>query len=415
LQLSEPVYRIAVLSMHTCPRGKTGSRDTGGMNVYIREISLQLGEMGHRVDIFTRDSGTAVKAVQPLGKNVRLVHIKAGPKKELPKEELNTYVERFSSEIEGFRRLHNLNYDLVFSNYWLSGLVGEYLQDWWEAAHVLMYHTLGEVKNRVCLKEQEPLIRLYSEKSLLEKCHLVLLPSWREKENFLEYFDPEAHHKVRVVPCGVDLESFRPMEKERAKKMLNLKASPLVLYVGRLEPVKGLERLIEALKYFPPQKRPSLIILGEGNENSTYSEELKEKCKELSLENYVHFRGRIEHENTPYYYNAADVTVVSSYYESFGMVVLEALSCGTPVVSTDVGDVRRIIKQGKTGFVLDKASAREMAQKLHLMISREEKLSPAAIRQTVASFHWQNISRALLREFNQAVKINEDMKGVSQD
>lgn len=391
-------YRVAVLSMHSCPLGGAGSRDTGGMNVYLSEITRRLGEMGYGVDVFTRDKGAAEKVVRPLGRNVRLVHIKTGPREDIPKEELHDHVERFAAEIEGFRRLHRLEYQLIFSNYWLSGLSGNYLQSWWKAAHILMYHTLGEIKNRSGSGEKEPSIRLSSEKNLMTKSHLILAPSHREKEFMLQQFGPPYYHKIRVVPCGVNLNQFRPGDKWKARSRIGMEDihSPLVLYVGRLEPVKGLERLLEALTWFTIEERPCLVVVGGDiyDNRDSYTRELWKKCRNLSLESHVKFAGRVERELVSYYYNAADLTAVSSYYESFGMVALESLACGTPVITTDVGDLKKIVKQGETGYVLSQGSPREIAGKTHQLLAREM-FEPEEVRKTVTSYDWQEIARLM--------------------
>ncbi len=398
-----------MLSFHTCPLGKAGSRDTGGMSVYLREVSRCLGDLGFLVDLFTRDRGKVKEGVKFLGQNTRLVHLKAGPGEPLSKEELYAHTRAFALEVEEFRRRNGLRYDLIYSNYWLSGVTGLYLQEWWNSVHALMYHTLGELKNRALKeirvqgKEREPRIRLRWEEELFHRCHLVVAPTGREKELMERQFGAEGSTPVRVIPCGVDMNHFRPMDKNEARQSLGVEQAPAILTVGRADPVKGTERLLESLSLLPREKRPYLLVVGGEENGSPYRDKLMRRVEELSLAERVLFKGVVGPELMPYYYNSADLCVVASYYESFGLVALESLACGTPVLATDVGGMREIINGEEGGHVLEEGTPEEMARAMETYMNRNGPNQTYNVRRSVVPYRWPRVARLLAGAFEEAV------------
>lgn len=403
--------RVAILCVHSSPLGKAGTQDTGGMNVYIKEIAECLGKQNLMVDIFTRDAGVVNSTVVPLASNVRLVHIKAGPRRPVTKKDLYHYVHQFAREVEGFRKLHGLGYQIIFSHYWISGATGEHLQHWWKTAHVLMFHTLGAQKERVAAGEKDASHRIITEKQLSHNCHRIIASSEKEKIFILDnYLVPSSN--LGMVPCGVNLEKFFPIEKSRARKYLGLKYHPLILFVGRMEPEKGLELLLDALSTFPSGQRPTLIIVGGDQGIATpYQEQVHQKCQEMSLEESVSFQSSVDHEVLKYYYNAADLCVVPSYYESFGMVALEALACGTPVVAADVGALSEIIEEGKTGYVVPVGDLENIASAIKMTLNGNIENCPFAIRRRVAAYDWEIIASKLINEFS-IVKEGRRIRGL---
>jgi len=391
--------RIAVLSMHTCPLGKAGTRDTGGMNIYIKEVTRFLGSLGIKVDVFTRDSGTAEKNVVSLGKNARLIYLKAGPREAVSKKDLYALTYSFAREVEGFRRLHGLEYRHIFSHYWLSGVAGSYLQQWWESGHLLMYHTLGAVKEKLETGERDSSRRVSTEASLAHSCHRVIAPTEKEKQLIAGYYRLKPS-QIGVVPCGVNLKRFFPMEQENARDYLGIKDGLVALFAGRLEPEKGLEFLLQALASLSPGERPLLLVLGgSSRDNNDYRDKMRKKSRELCLENRVRFQESVDQKELRYYYNAADLCVVPSYYESFGMVALEALACGTPVVATRVGALSSLIQPGKTGYVVQVGDVEGMAAGINKVLSGRREQDPFSIRQTAGIYDWTQIAVRLKQEF----------------
>ncbi len=392
--------RIAMLSVHSCPVGTLGAKDTGGMSVYIVELARELGKQGHLVDVYTRVHDPRDHQIYELGKNARLIHLRAGGDEEINKLAVYSYLPDFACNLEDFRKRNNLQYDLVFSHYWLSGWVGEYLQQWWHIPHIIMFHTLGAVKNTFGLGEDEPELRIETEKDLARNCHHIIAPTQKEREELVLHYGalPE---RISVVPCGVDLELFQPVDKEITKQELGFGDDKIILFVGRIEPLKGIEQLLKAMPYLQNSQGLRLVIIGGDERSREEMEKLQRLAVELNIEDSVIFLGLMKQEQLPYFYNAADVCVIPSYYESFGLVVLESLACGTPVVATDVGDFKRIIRQGRTGYVVADNEPRCLAEKIDLLLSRPnpDKNSVRSIRASVSKFGWENIAKEIVREF----------------
>ena len=237
--------KIAVLSLHSCPRGKLGGKDTGGMNVYIQETSKELGKRGHSVDIFTRTHQPEHPQTMEIGENVRLIHIATGLKEEIPKVAFYSYLQDFMCGIENYRNSGDVHYDLIHSHYWLSGLTGIQLKKWWHVPHIVMFHTLAAVKNDSGLGSNEPELRIENEKDLVQKCDRIIAVTSREKNELIRYYGAP-HQSITIIPCGVNLDMFKPANKDKARQKLGLDHQRLLLYVGRLEPLKGLDKLLMA-------------------------------------------------------------------------------------------------------------------------------------------------------------------------
>lgn len=397
--------RIAMLSAHSCPVGKLGTRDTGGMSVYIRELACELGKLGHSVDIYTRVHDPRDREIYELGPNARLIHLRAGDDDEIDKLAVYSHLPDFADNLEAFRKLSNLRYDLIFSHYWLSALVGAHLQRLWDVPHVTMFHTLGAVKNAVreeacvALGEDEPALRIEAERDLVQSCHRIIASTETGKGELVRYYDASPD-KISVVPCGVNLEQFRLVDKAQARWHLGLDHERIALFVGRMDPLKGLDKLITALSYLGDIQGLRLVVIGGDEHNGHEIEQLRKLARDLEVQGSVSFLGLVKHEQLPYYYNAADICVIPSYYESFGLVALESLACGTPVLATDVGSHRYIIREGETGYVMADNDPRRIADRMALLLSRAgtPESTSQAIRATVEGFAWSNIAEAISKD-----------------
>ncbi len=390
--------RIAMLSVHSCPLGNLGAKDTGGMSVYIRELASELGKQGHLVDVYTRVHDPKDPQIMNLGQNAQLIHLRAG-EEEINKLAMYSYLPDFACNLENFRKDNGRRYDLVFSHYWLSGWVGKYLQRWWDVPHIIMFHTLGAVKNTFGIGEDEAELRIETERDLARNCHRIITPTKREKEDLILHYNAPPE-RIGIVPCGVNLELFQPVDKKSARQKLGFTDDKIILFVGRIDPLKGIDQLIKAMTYLPNAQGLRLLIIG-GDEYSQYEiGQLQKLCRDLKLQDSVTFLGLIKHEQMPYFYSAADVCVVPSYYESFGLVALESLACGTPVVATDVGDLRSVILEGETGYVVGENTPTLLADKVSLLLSKPSAGQSYAlsIRASVNRFSWQNIAKAIIGE-----------------
>ncbi len=391
--------RIAMLSAHSCPVGKLGAKDTGGMSVYVLELARELGKCGHLVDIYTRVHDPKDKQIYELGHNIRLIHLKAGRNGEMHKLAVYPHLPDFAGKLENFRERNRLKYDLVYSHYWLSAWVGRFLQGWWDVPHIIMFHTLGAIKNAIGIGEAEPELRIETERYLVKNCHRIIAATGKEKEDLILHYGalPET---ISVIPCGVNLDLFQPVDREAARQQLGLNGNKNILFVGRLEPLKGIDKLLMAMTYLENREGTRLLVIG-GDGNSQYEiERLQRLSRELHIQDSVIFLGLIKQEKLPLYYSAADVCVVPSYYESFGLVALESLACGTPVVATDVGSAKRVIRQGETGYVVADNFPYRLAQKISLLLSKPEigAESIGLMRASVARFSWSRIAERMVRE-----------------
>jgi len=396
--------KIAMLSIHSSPIGDLGTRDTGGMSVYIREMAKELGKKGHHIDIFTQHNVGKLDPVVHLYDNVRLVHLLGRTRENIAKSSLYDVLPQLFSELESFRIKENITYDIIHSHYWLSGVLGLKLQSSWNAYHLITYHTIGAVKNLTCPTESAAELRLTNEKKLAMLCDQIVLPTQKEKEDIIQYYHAPVD-KIRIVPCGVNLELFKPMDKLSIRRHLAFHADDLiVLYVGRYTPIKGLDRLFKIFRYLTHLPHLRLVMVGGDGEHSPMFRQLQSMAKALHIENRLVFAGRVDQETLPEYYSAADVLAVPSYYESFGLVALEALACGTPVVTTLVGAMEEIVKDGVTGYVAKDTDPQHYARLIETILLKQQQnsLSLSKIRSSVAEYTWTRSASLLLEAYRSA-------------
>ncbi len=390
--------KIAMLSAHSCPVGDLGARDTGGMSVYIRELARELGQQGHTVDIFTRVHDPNDPRMEELAEGVRLIHLRAGKEAKIQKMDVYFSLPEFTFNLEKFWEDNGLSYDVVFSHYWMSALVGKYLQEKRRVPYITMYHTLGAIKNDIGIGENEPELRIVSERETMLDCRRVIVATEKEKRDLARCYGVPGE-KIGVVPCGVNMGLFRPVDKKDARQKLGLTDEKIILFVGRIDPLKGIDRLIQTLPLLKNDGNLKLIIVG-GDENSRSAvAELQKLAAGLDVQEWVRFQGMVKQEQLPYYYSAADVCVVPSYYESFGLVALESLACGTPVVAADVGDLKNIIRQGETGYVTSDNSPENLTAGISSVLSMPgDEESALSIRASVTRFDWSQIAEKIAGE-----------------
>ncbi|MEJ2656195.1 MAG: glycosyltransferase [Desulfobacterales bacterium] len=399
---------IAMLSIHSSPIGALGTQDTGGMSVYVRETAKELGRKGHHIDIFTQHSAGTNDPVIPLYDNVRLIRLPGGTYRNIAKSALYEALPKLFNDLESFRIKENIAYDIIHSHYWLSGVLGLKLRPSWNAYHLITYHTIAAVKNFTCPTEHTSKLRLENEKRLAKQCDRMIVPTQKDKEYLIRYYDAPCDN-IRIVPCGVDFNRFKPLNAGSARRKLGFAPDDLiVLYVGRYAPVKGLDRLVEIVSCLIHLSRLRLVMVGGDGMESPMVQQLQSKAKTLHIENRLMFAGRVNQETLPQYYSAADVTVVPSYYESFGLVALEALACGTPVVTTSVGAMEEIVKDGITGYVVKDPNPRHFSRHIENVLSKQRQngTSPSQIRSSVLEYTWTR-SAGLLLDAYRSVSANK--------
>ena len=392
--------KIAMLSVHSCPVGKLGSKDTGGMSVYIRELARELGRRGHTVDIYTRAHDPVEQRMVQLGDNARVIHLQAGEVEPIDKLSVYSYLEDFACSLEDFRAKNGLRYDLIHSHYWLSGWVGRRIQRWWNAPHIIMFHTLGAIKNAVGVGEREPALRIMAERELVRDCHRIITATEKGKEELVSYYSASPE-KISAIPCGVNLELFRHLNKEDARKNLGFNGDKIMLFVGRIDPLKGIDRLLTALPMLGTIQNLKLLVIGGDKNSQPELERLQRLSRSLHIKDSVTFAGIVDQKELPLYYSAADVCVIPSYYESFGLVALESLACGTPIVATRVGGMESVINQGQNGYMVEDNTPLHLADRIAALFSQKEAgiKPPDSIRASVDGFSWANTAEAMIPEY----------------
>ncbi|MGD0235741.1 MAG: glycosyltransferase [Syntrophorhabdales bacterium] len=393
-----------MLSVHSCPLGKVGGENTGGMSVYIREFARELGRRGHLVDIYTRIHEPIHDQVVEIEQNVRLIHLKAGGEK-IQKSAIYYHLADFGHDLENFRKQNGLQYDLIHSHYWLSGLAGKRVQQRWGIPHIMGFHTLGAVKNAIGIGEDEPKLRINAEKELVKDCHRIIASTKKEKEDLIYYYDA-APETISVIPCGVNLDLFRPIKREIARCHLGLNGESIILFVGRIVPLKGIDNLLKAMAYMERKRRIKLVVIGGDEHSQAEMQRLENLSQSLKIDESVSFLGLVKQEMLPFFYSAADVCVVPSYYESFGLVVLESLACGTPVVATKVGGAESVIRHGETGYVVIDNDPYRLADKIALFLSTPNGniAFVDSVRASVTKYDWSNITEAMIEEYQSVLR-----------
>jgi D-inositol-3-phosphate glycosyltransferase len=392
------MYRVAIISYHTCPVAPLGGPETGGLNVYVRELSRELAERGHHVDVFTRRAGD-VPAAEPAlvdgSPHARLMHIDAGPAKYVEKALLPEYLDQFEQGILAFAAREGVTYDIVHSHYWLSGLVGERLKARWGVPHMTMFHTLAEVKSRSRISEWEPDVRIESEHAIVQAADCIIAAGTDERDLLVRLYDANAE-RIAVVPCGVNLDLFQPVEQEEARRALSIaEHERILLFVGRVEPLKGIDILLGAAAELAVEH--DCIVMVVGGDNTAMQGEmsyLRTLAKRLGIADRVRFLGAVDHQKLPLYYSAADVCVVPSFYESFGLVALEAMACGTPVVASRVGGLAGTVRDGETGYLIPWRCPEPFAERIELLLGNEElrRAFGRTAREAVERFRWSNVA-----------------------
>lgn len=387
------------------------------MNVYVRELTRQLGQMGIHVDVFTRSQDDHVPHVlHELGYGNRVVHVPAGPEHPVPKEELADYIPQFVDGIKYFACEKGIEYDVIHSHYWMSGIAAAALSAAWGGTPIVhMFHTLGEMKNRIARTddEREGEYRIEGEKQVLRRVDRVIASTIAEVTQLRFLYKANAS-KLVVIPPGVDVSHFYPIPADEAKMYVGLKPEDrMVLFVGRIEPLKGLDTLIEAMSnlQLEEKRRVHLAIIGgdpaaSPREMSGEMARLQKLCDDLSVGQTVVFLGKRDQDKLPYYYSAAELVVMPSHYESFGMVALEAMACGTPVVASEVGGLAYLVKDGETGFTIPDQEPDTLCEKISWLLNDHElhaSMSQRAV-EYAQDYAWEKIAKQIVDVYNGLVK-----------
>ncbi len=409
-----PHLRIAMLSVHTCPLATLGGKETGGMNVYVRDLSRELGRRGHRVDVYTRSQNSTLPRIsKALGAGGRVIHLPTGPEQPYDKHRVYDHLPEFVDGALAQSTRDEIAYDVIHSHYWLSGEAARRLRQPWEAPVVHMAHTLGKMKNLVAEKrprERETSRRVAVETEIVGFADALIASTPAEENQLAELYGAE-REKIHVISPGVDVDRFHPIPEAHAKEHIGICPDrPMILFVGRIEPLKGIDNLLKAIAQVV-DRQPELaglesseglcvpIIGGEidpihEDEEMMRLQRLRER---LGIGDVVTFMGSKNQDTLQYYYSAAEMVVMPSDYESFGMVALEAMACGTPVVASDVGGLAFLVKDGRTGYRVPAGDVEALAGRITHLLTDE--LSRRRIGQRAAcwaeSYAWSTIAERI--------------------
>lgn len=397
------VRRVAVIAYHSSPLGEPGEGDAGGMTVYVREVAEALARRRVRTDIFTRATPESDRVTE-IFPGVRVINIDAGPKEVAGKEALASYVGEFAAGVEDFAWRYGLRYDLVHSHYWQSGLAASALAVAWSVPLVHSQHTLGRVKNRFLPPGgmPEPDSRIAGEEAVMRAADVLVANTDDEWEEMACLYGV-SHDRLHTVHPGVDHGLFLPGDRFAARRLLGLGEEAVMLYVGRIQPLKGLELAVRAAEELIPALDRELVLLivggASGPQGEVEVQRLERLVRGLGLERHIRFIGPEPHVRLPVYYRAADVLVSCSYSESFGLAALEAHACGTPVVATAVGGLSYIVRDGSSGFLVETRDPAVFAGRLKTVLSDGDLLSAfqkEAVR-TASRFSWEQTAESLLQ------------------
>jgi D-inositol-3-phosphate glycosyltransferase len=395
---TQPRQAIALISDHGDPAADIGRDAAGGQNVYVRQVGEALAKLGWQVDMFTRKVSASDAAIVQHSPHCRTIRLVAGPQEFIPRDQLMSTMPAFIEAFQKFQAKEGLNYPLIHTNYWLSAWVGMQLKQRSNVQLIHTYHSLGAVKYQSVAPPESAGIRLAVEKQVLETANCIVATSPQE-EQMLRQLVSDAGN-VQVIPCGTDLQNFRAVPRSAAREQLGFQAhEKIVLYVGRFDPRKGIETLVRAFAKLPSKSEVlKLVIVGgsePGQADGIERQRIEAIVAALNLTESVVFVGQVGHDLLPSYYTAADVCVIPSHYEPFGLVAIEAMACGTPVVASAVGGLNFTVLPEETGLLVPPHDVNAFAASIDRILSDElwaQKLRKRATERVQQNFSWSSVA-----------------------
>ncbi|MDD3487534.1 MAG: glycosyltransferase [Candidatus Moranbacteria bacterium] len=411
--------RILLISDHADPLAEIGSKEAGGQNIYVFYLAKFLCKLGISVDVYTRWDRKNKKEVVKFNSHLRVIRVKAGPKKYIPRDNFLTVTEEFARNILKKIKKENINYDIIHTNYWFSGIIGLKISKIIKKPLIHVYHSIGKVRfdSLKNYKSQEAnneffKIRTDCEKEIAQKADRIIATSPVERDIIKNTFGID-EKKIEIITIGVYPKIFHPIKTERARKLIKRENDQkIILYVGRIEWRKGIGTLLyafrEVVKKYPDAK---LYIIGGGkSKTSKKLEELEyrrlgEISRELAIEDKVIFWGPKKQDELYKYYSAADVCVVPSYYEPFGIVPLESMICGTPVVASRTGGLKYTVKDGLTGYHFKTRNYADLTGKIITVFGKgKDSYAGNCLKRICDDFIWEEIADQYRDFFNQVIK-----------
>ena len=386
-----------MLSLHTSPLAQPGSGDSGGMNVYVRELVSALAQAGVDCTTYTRASRPGLPEVVQVEPGHRVVHLPAGGY-DLRKEDLPHVVDEFGDAVIDHLK-NDRGADVVHANYWLSGLVAHRVKHEMDLPFVSTFHTLARVKAEG--GDPEPIWRERAEADIINCADAICVSCTEEESQFRRlYGSPRG--RIEIVAPGVEHAFFAPGDKRGARHALSLPTGPLLLFVGRIQPLKGVDVAVRALAALHRKDALLLVVGGaSGMEGSDEVHRVMDLIDELGVRDQVRFVEPQPHHILSTYYRAADVVVVPSRSESFGLVALEAAACGIPVVASAVGGLLTLVDDGETGYLIDKRDPDEFARRIATILDDPSLAASMSVRaaERACRYTWSFAAARLRRVY----------------
>ena len=408
------MLKIAFISEHASPLAKPGSVDCGGQNVYVAHLARQLAQLGYEIDIFTRRDSPEQQQVVQWHPGLRVIHVPAGPARFVPKEQLLPYMKEFASFMLVFIEMQGTPYDLIHANFFMSGLVAQWVKQALDIPYVITFHALGLVRRQSQGgADHFPVERLTIEENLMHDADRIIAECPQDRLDMERHYGAK-RRRIDIVPCGFDPEELQPM-REKARRFLKLDPHEFVLLqLGRMVPRKGVDNVIESLAVLRDDYgiQARLMIVGghippADAPDSPELRRLIQLSSSLDLQQQVIFTGQKCRSELAYYYSAADVFVTTPWYEPFGITPLEAMACATPVVGSAVGGIKTTVQEGITGYLVPPRNPQALAERLALLhddSAHARELGRQGWQRAHRLYTWRSVAERIAIIYEQAVE-----------
>ena len=399
--------KIALISVHGDPAIDIGKEEAGGQNVYVRQVGEALSRQGWQVDMFTRCSDANQAKVVAHNANCRTIRLIAGPQEFVARQEIFSYLPEFVESFFDYQHQQKTIYPIVHTNYWLSAWVGMEIKQRQSVQHLHTYHSLGAVKYRSI--NTIPLIaktRLRVERKCLETADVIIATSPQEQAHMRSLVSKKGN--VIVIPCGTNIDCFGSVSQSEGRVKIGIdRDSKVVMYAGRFDERKGIETLVRAVARDEVRKHEKLklMIVGgstPGAKDGIERNRIGEIVEQLGISEITEFVGRVKHQDLAQYYAAADVCVVPSHYEPFGLVAIEAMASRTPVIASNVGGLKFSVADYKTGLLVPPQDEVAFAKGINSILADDQwraELGENARHRVKAKFSWNGVARQLDRQY----------------